>query len=787
MKTRIKLLLIEDSETDAFLIVREIEKSGFDVEYKRIETAKELQQFLNDVQWDVIISDFNIPGFGGIEALELVQATRKDIPFILLSGTIGEETAVNVMKAGANDYLMKSNLTKLAPVVKREIEEAGIRKERRMLKKAINDISNRVSRTFGKEYLTEITNQLAATLNADYAFIGLVNKYEPLKIDTLTFSERGIIKGNKSFHLTGTPCVEVLKNNKSLCIDSAYKKFPLDPDLSEKRIEAFIGIPLTDKSNNVIGLVKALFKQPLQNSTIIETIIQLFSDRISTEIERMQVAEMITESNLLMRQAQSLAKLGNWQWDIKNNKLEWSDELYKIYGVVKEKFDATFEGYLTLLHSDDRERIKHLIEDSLINKRQVHFEERIVRPDSSAVRFLKSWASVVTDEKGNVQKMIGACLDVTENKKATELIEMSELRFRSLLHNIADIITLLNENGEILYKSASVAHVLGYDPEELVGKNIFDFVHPDETELTTALFHKALLQDGNTSTIQVRFLNKNGEYRIMEAQGNNQLHNPAIKALVINSRDVTERVETAAALDKSKEELVQEKILKQQEITEAVIISQEKERNEIGSELHDNVCQLLSTARMYMRLAKSEINISNDQLDEADNLLQSSIEEIRNLSHRLIPVPLVQDKLIAALDNICDTTEIFKADEIQIERGFAEFDESILPDKLKVAIFRIVQEQLNNILKHAYCSVITVSLQQYGNTVELSVKDNGVGFNQAASKNGIGLLNIQTRASFFNGQLYINTAPNRGCEIIVRFDKTNFGINQPDREMEKMS
>jgi diguanylate cyclase (GGDEF)-like protein/PAS domain S-box-containing protein len=123
----IKLLVLEDSEDDAKLAIRMLRRGGFDVQHERVQSAAALQAALAGQQWDAVISDFGMPGFTGMDALRILQSTGLDIPFILISGTVGEETAAGAMKAGANDYIMKENLARLAPALERELKEAAMR------------------------------------------------------------------------------------------------------------------------------------------------------------------------------------------------------------------------------------------------------------------------------------------------------------------------------------------------------------------------------------------------------------------------------------------------------------------------------------------------------------------------------------------------------------------------------------------------------------------------------------------------------------------------------------
>jgi PAS domain S-box-containing protein len=137
MAERINLLLVEDNKVDAFLIVHELKNSGFEVTFERVQTEAELQAALEKSEWDAVLSDFSLPMFSAPDALETLRQSGQDLPFIVVSGAIGEETAVKMMRAGAHDYLMKDNLSRLAEVLRREIREAHMRRERRQTEVAL--------------------------------------------------------------------------------------------------------------------------------------------------------------------------------------------------------------------------------------------------------------------------------------------------------------------------------------------------------------------------------------------------------------------------------------------------------------------------------------------------------------------------------------------------------------------------------------------------------------------------------------------------------------------------
>jgi PAS domain S-box-containing protein len=137
MKKPLRVLMVEDSESDAGLIVRRLQQGGYDLVHEQVETAAEMQTALEQPDWDIVLADYKMPQFSASAALELLKASGRDLPFIIVSGTIGEEKAVAMMKAGVHDYVMKHNLARLVPAVQRELKEAARRREHRRAEEAL--------------------------------------------------------------------------------------------------------------------------------------------------------------------------------------------------------------------------------------------------------------------------------------------------------------------------------------------------------------------------------------------------------------------------------------------------------------------------------------------------------------------------------------------------------------------------------------------------------------------------------------------------------------------------
>ena len=135
MKTQLRILFVEDRPEDALLITRELERAEYKISYERVDTEPVLRQALAREHWDAVLCDYTMPQFSGGAALRVVNEIAADMPFIYVSGTIGEDVAVEALKSGAQDYVMKSNLKRLPAALKRGIQEAAARRQQRLIQK----------------------------------------------------------------------------------------------------------------------------------------------------------------------------------------------------------------------------------------------------------------------------------------------------------------------------------------------------------------------------------------------------------------------------------------------------------------------------------------------------------------------------------------------------------------------------------------------------------------------------------------------------------------------------
>ena len=200
-------------------------------------------------------------------------------------------------------------------------------------------------------------------------------------------------------------------------------------------------------------------------------------------------------------------------------------------------------------------------------------------------------------------------------------------------------------------------------------------------------------------------------------------------------------------------------------ITEAVIVAQEKERSLIGLELHDNINQVLTTVKLLNEMVLEGAGDPKIFLPKASLHLQDCINEIRSLSKRLSAPTLGKISLEESVRDLVDSINM--TSKVKIERRITGMENTVLNKDLHLALYRILQEQLNNVIKHAEASEVMVSLDRNQDKIRLSISDNGKGFTWNGNKGGIGMMNMQTRAENLNGTFELNSSPGKGCTVEV--------------------
>lgn len=225
--------------------------------------------------------------------------------------------------------------------------------------------------------------------------------------------------------------------------------------------------PIINSSGEVMATFAIYYNEVMQPDEQELKVITRASSLLKVILESRQNADALKETTVLMAQAQQLAHFGNWSWDLQDNTVSWSDTLFNIYGVKKEEFNATFEGYLSLVHRKDQELVSKKIQSVISTHEDAEFEERIIRPGGE-VRYLRSWAKLKF-KNGKAVKMIGACLDITESKKIQKKLLSSESRLRSLVDAQTNYVIRTDLDGNYTYYNKKYREDFGW----LYGENDF--------------------------------------------------------------------------------------------------------------------------------------------------------------------------------------------------------------------------------------------------------------------------------------------------------------------------
>lgn len=355
---------------------------------------------------------------------------------------------------------------------------------------------------------------------------------------------------------------------------------------------------------------------------------------------------------------------------------------------------------------------------------------------------------------------------IIENKQAEEKLKISNERYLLATKATNDVIWDWDTKSEAPFWSEGFYNQFGYKPGKRVNKRNFweSHIHPEESKRVVSGLEQ-FIQNKEVGIWQeeYRFRKANGQYALISDRCFLVYDkNGEVARIVGSMQDITEK----KAMEKM---LLQQEINKQKLIVQAVVDAQEKDRAQIGKELHDNVNQILSTTKLYLELARCDEPERMNLINRSVKNINHAINEIRNISRSLVP-PSIGD--LGLLDSIKDLIESIKAIKaIHVEFYPIGPVEEKLNEAQKLMLFRIIQEQVNNVLKHSEAKnlIIELNLVDAENRVELNITDDGKGFEsiKIKGKKGLGLSNITSRASLFGGKVSIVSANGEGCKLSV--------------------
>ncbi|HUC81733.1 MAG TPA: PAS domain S-box protein [Flavisolibacter sp.] len=387
-----------------------------------------------------------------------------------------------------------------------------------------------------------------------------------------------------------------------------------------------------------------------------------------------------------------------------------------------------------------------------------YLDEFRMRKANGQWAHMKNRVYVIRDFNCNAVSFLGAMEDVTAQRLFEKTLQESEETYR-LLFNNAPLPTIIFDEATLLITDANKAIVeqYGYRRDELLSMTILD-LHLKEEHLRVLEAVKEMKTPSRVAVNGVHHVKKNGELMLVEVSAT-PIHFKGKEMMLATANDVTEKT-------KLQQQLLEEKVNHQKSITKAAIQAQEKERSEIGKELHDNVNQLLAAAKLYVENIKYVPDQKDYFITQSVTLINKSITETRRLSHALV-TPTVRDTGIRdSLQSLIDTYQ--ELENFEIDADFLFEEEKIEPG-LGLTIYRILQEAFSNTVKYASATLVTVNIWIHQKKLHVIYTDNGVGFDAAAVKKGIGLRNIINRAEAYQGNVVLNTSPGIGFELNLTF------------------
>lgn len=374
------------------------------------------------------------------------------------------------------------------------------------------------------------------------------------------------------------------------------------------------------------------------------------------------------------------------------------------------------------------------------------------------------------EEISTLERAVNILRVIIENKLAEEKIKVSNERYLLATMATNDAIWDMDLGTRTIYWGEGFHTLFGYkagyynDLEGIWEKNI----HPQDRDRVVksmedfiASHSQQVWQD------EYRFRRADGQYATVTDHGFLIYSQQGkVSRMVGSMQDVTEKRE----LEKK---LLNQEINKQKMVAQAVVEAQEKERSLIGKELHDNVNQILSTTKLYIEVARSDEKERDNLMEMSMQNIADAINEIRTISRSLVPASIGDLGLAESISDLVESIKITRKLNVEFYQ-YADL-ESLLNEQQKLMLFRIVQEQVNNVIKHAAARNLIIELSEEDNAIHMSITDDGKGFDtdQVKQRKGLGLTNIMSRAELFNGRVDIIAAPGKGCTLTVHIPIVN--------------
>lgn len=456
----------------------------------------------------------------------------------------------------------------------------------------------------------------------------------------------------------------------------------------------------------------------------------------------------------LLAASQRISHTGSWEWDISSGKLIWSDELFRIFGLVPQVEEMTYEKFLTFVRAEDKEREIKRVEQILKEHQDVHYYLRIVTAHK-VTRSLSCHITPVLDEQGALQKLTGTCSDVTEALQKEEELSRLSLIAKETINPV--IIT--NRHGKIEWVNEAFTKLTEYELHEVIEKKTAEILHGRDTDPGTAKYIANQIATGNPYQCEIEKYTKSGKLYWVVVHGQPMMDDDGQITHYFN-------IETDITVSKSAFQKLMRLESETRNFAWQLNNTLEQERTRIAREIHDELGQQMVGIKMSVSALKVYCKTNEEAHQQVERIVadtDAAIRAIRKITLELRPALIDSMGLFAAIEWVVKEFGLRMGVSCEIKIGSSDID---YDKKVAICFFRICQEALTNIAKHAQASQIVVCISQEGDTLSMIISDNGIGIARDEENiTGMGLLGMKERAQLIGAKLIICRGVLRGTEV----------------------